>query len=197
MKPYEGTPGRKRAQEAPKAGNLPKDIGQWCSNIPPEEQGKYPIDQSDGGEDDDPVEHARWAAELKAKGLNPRAPWTRQTDMLTIDQDQDAITDSGVEVWNLLESRGIENVLLVGVHVNMCVAGRPFGLRQMSKNGKKVALVRDLTDSMYNPGCWPHVPHHRGTELFIEHLEKYVSPTVTSNQLLGGEAFRFKPVTGD
>lgn len=164
---------------------------------PPEEQGKYPIDQSDGGEDDDPVEHARWAAELKAKGLNPRAPWTRQTDMLTIDQDQDAITDSGVEVWNLLESRGIENVLLVGVHVNMCVAGRPFGLRQMSKNGKKVALVRDLTDSMYNPGCWPHVPHHRGTELFIEHLEKYVSPTVTSNQLLGGEAFRFKPVTGD
>ncbi len=197
MKPYEGTPGRKRAQEAPKASNLPRDIGQWCSKIPPEEQGKYPIDQSDGGEDDDPVEHARWAAELKAKGLNPRAPWTRQTDMITIDQGQDAITDSGVEVWNLLESRGIENVLLVGVHVNMCVAGRPFGLRQMAKNGKKVALVRDLTDSMYNPGCWPHVPHHRGTELFIEHLEKYVSPTVTSSQLLGGDPFRFKIVTGD
>ena len=67
----------------------------------------------------------------------------------------------------------------------------------MSKNGKKVALVRDLTDSMYNPGCWPHVPHQRGTELFIEHLEKYVSPTVTSNQLLGGEPFRFKTVTTD
>lgn len=197
MKPYEGTPGRKRAQEAPKASNLPKDIGQWCSKIPPEEQGKYPIDQSDGGEDDDPVEHTRWAAELKAKGLNPRAPWTRQTDMLTIDQARDAISDSGVEIWNLLEARGIENVLLVGVHVNMCVAGRPFGLRQMAKNGKKVALVRDLTDSMYNPGCWPHVTHHQGTQLFIEHLEKYVSPTVTSNQLLGGEPFQFKAVTGD
>lgn len=197
MKPYEGTPGRKRAQEAPKASNLPKDIGQWCSKIPEEEKGKYPIDQSDGGEDDDPVEHARWAAELKSMKLNPRAPWTKQTDMLTIDQERDAISDSGVEIWNLLEARGIENVLLVGVHVNMCVAGRPFGLRQMSKNGKKVALVRDLTDSMYNPGCWPHVSHHRGTQLFIEHLEKFVSPTVTSNQLLGGEPFEFKPVTVD
>ena len=48
MKPYEGTPARKRAQEAPKATNLPKDIGQWCSKIPEEEKGKYPIDQSDG-----------------------------------------------------------------------------------------------------------------------------------------------------
>ena len=197
MKPYEGTPGRLRAKNAPKAANFPVDIGQWCSKIPTEERSKYPIDQTDGGEDDDPAEHARWATELKAKGLNPRAPWTRQIDTLAIDQEKDAITDSGVEVWNLLESRGIDQVLLLGVHVNMCVAGRPFGLRQMAKNGKKVALVRDLTDSMYNPGCWPHVTHQQGTAIFIDHLEKHVCPTVTSDQLLGGQPFAFKPVTGD
>ena len=196
MKPYEGTPGRKRAQAAPRATDLPDGIGEWCSKIPPEEKGVYPIDQSDGGEDDDPAEHAAWAVELKGKGLNPRAPWTRQTDLLTIDQEKDAITDSGVEVWNLLQARGIEQVLLLGVHVNMCVAGRPFGLRQMVKNGKTVALVRDLTDSMYNPGCWPHVPHQQGTALFIAHLERYVCPTITSDQILGGKPFTFKPVTG-
>jgi hypothetical protein len=67
----------------------------------------------------------------------------------------------------------------------------------MAKNGKKVALVRDLTDSMYNPGCWPHVSHQQGTALFIDHLEKHVCPTVTSDQLLGGQPFAFKPVTGD
>ena len=194
MKPYENHPGRVRAKAAPKASNLPRDIGDWCKAIPDEEKGKYPIDQSDGGEDDDATEHAAWAAKLKAKGLDPGAPWTRQTDLLTI-RDDDAVSDSGVEIWNLLEQRGIKNVMLLGVHVNMCVAGRPFGLRQLAKNGRNVVLVRDLTDSMYNPARWPNVDHFAGTALFIEHIEKYICPTITSNQLLGGDAFALKQPT--
>jgi nicotinamidase-related amidase len=190
MKFYEGHPARARAKAAPRAANLPADIGEWCRKIPAEERGVYPIDQTDGGEDDDPGEHAAWAAELKAKGLDPRKPWTRQIDALKI-HDADAISDSGVEIWNLLEARGIQNVILMGVHVNMCVAGRPFGLRQMAKNGKHVVLMRDLTDSMYNPARWPYVDHYRGTELFIEHVEKYICPTVTSDQILGGKPFVF------
>lgn len=192
MKFYEGHPARERAKAAPKAANLPAEIGSWCKQIPAEEAGKYPIDQTDGGEDDEAAEHAAWAEELKAKGLNPRAPWTRQIATLKI-YDQDAVSDSGVEIWNLLEQRGIANVILMGVHVNMCVAGRPFGLRQMAKNGKHVVLMRDFTDSMYNPARWPFVDHYRGTELFIEHLEKFVCPTITSDQLLGGQPFRFSP----
>lgn len=190
MKYYENHPARERAQAAPRAANLPADIGSWCRQIPAEEQGKYPIDQTDGGEDDAPAEHEAWAGELKAKGLNPRAPWTRQIDVLKI-YDHDAISDSGVEIWNLLEQQRISNVILMGVHVNMCVAGRPFGLRQMAKNGRRVALMRDLTDSMYNPARWPFVDHYRGTELFIEHLEKFVCPTITSDQILGGRPFSF------
>ena len=190
MKYYENHPARERARAVPRAANLPADIGSWCRQIPAEEQGKYPIDQTDGGEDDAPAEHEAWAGELKAKGLNPRAPWTRQIDVLKI-YDRDAISDSGVEIWNLLEQQRISNVILMGVHVNMCVAGRPFGLRQMAKNGRRVVLMRDLTDSMYNPARWPFVDHHRGTELFIEHLEKFVCPTITSDQILGGRPFSF------
>ncbi|MEW6307341.1 MAG: cysteine hydrolase family protein [Verrucomicrobiota bacterium] len=189
MKFYEGHPARLRAQNAPKAASLPTDIGQWCRVIPAEEQGVYPLDQSDS-EDDDPEEHRLWAESLQAKGLNPKGPWTRQIDVLKI-HDSDAITDSGVETWNLLEARGISNVILMGVHVNMCVAGRPFGLRQMAKNGKHVVLMRDLTDSMYNPKKWPYVDHYRGTELIIEHIEKYICPTITSDQILGGKPFTF------
>jgi hypothetical protein len=33
----------------------------------------------------------------------------------------------------------------------MCASGRPFGLRQLARSGKHVVLMRDLTDSMYNP----------------------------------------------
>lgn len=191
MEPYKNHPGRKLAREAPKATNLPKDIGEWCHKIPAEEKGKYPIDQSDGGEDDDLAEHADWHARLRAMGLNPRAPWKRQLDTLKI-HDGDAISDAGVEIWNLLEARGIKNVILLGVHTNMCVLGRPFGLRQMAKNGKHVVLMRDMTDTMYNPKMRPYVSHFRGTDLIVEHIEKYVCSTITSDQIAGGKEFRFK-----
>ena len=185
MAAYEGTSARERAKSAPPAVWIPDEIGSWCRQIPAEEAAVYPIDQSDGGEDDDPAEHAAWAKELEEKGLNPRAPWTCQIDLLRIDHDTDAVSDDGVEIWNLLDSRRIDQVILMGVHVNMCVSGRPFGLRQMAKNGKNVVLMRDLTDSMYNPKRWPFVSHVRGTELFIEHVEKHISPTITSDQILG------------
>ncbi len=170
---------------------MPQDIGSWCKQIPTEEKGRYPIDQSDGGEDDAQEEHAQWAAKLTALGRNPKAPWKSQYDVLKMDE-RDAVSDSGVEIWNLLEERGITNVVLIGVHTNMCVLGRPFGLRQMAKNGKNVVLMRDMTDTMYNPARWPKVSHFRGTDLIVEHVEKYVCPTITSDQLLGGKPFRFK-----
>jgi nicotinamidase-related amidase len=191
MDAYKDHPARKRAEAAPKAKSIPTDIDKWCRQIPPEEKGKYPIDQSDGGEDDDLKEHAEWHAKLKAMGRNPLAPWKSQHAGLKI-HDQDAISDSGVEVWNLLEERGINNVILLGVHTNMCVLGRPFGLRQMAKNGKNVVLVRDLTDTMYNPKRSPFVSHFEGTKLIIEHVEKFVCPTITSDQVLGGKTFHFK-----
>ncbi len=196
MKAYEGTPARERAVTAPAAARIPNQIGEWCKIIPAEETAVYPIDQSDGGNDDDPEEKAKWTAELVAKGVNPKGPWTRQIDVLRIDQEKDAISDSGVEIWNLLESREIDNVILMGVHVNMCVSGRPFGLRQMAKNGKNVVLMRDLTDAMYNPNRWPFVSHQRGTALYIEHVEKHISPTITSDQILGDDApFAFSNAT--
>lgn len=191
MDPYKDHPARKRAQAAPTAKTLPKGIDAWCSQIPAEEKGKYPIDQSDGGEDDDPAEHAAWHAKLKAMGRNPKAPWKSQYAGIRI-HDNDVISDSGVEIWNVLAARGISNVILVGVHTNMCVLGRPFGLRQLAKNGKHVVLMRDMTDTMYNPKAWPMVSHFEGTNRIVAHIEKYVCPTITSDQILGGMPFRFK-----
>ena len=190
MEPYKDHPGRKLAQSAPAAANLPAQIAEWCRHIPAEDRGKYPIDQSDGGEDDDLGEHHRWHEILAARGRNPKAPWKSQIDILKI-ENGDAISDSGVEIWNLLESRGIKNVILLGVHTNMCVLGRPFGLRQLAKNGKNVVLMRDMTDTMYNPARAPYVNHFTGTELIIQHIEKFVCPTITSVDFLGGEPFRF------
>jgi nicotinamidase-related amidase/type 1 glutamine amidotransferase len=191
MDAYKDNVMRKQALAAPAAKNLPRDIAVWCNRIPAEAKGRYPIDQDDGGEDDEKEEHVAWAARLAGLGRNPRAPWQSQCDILKMDE-RDAISDSGVEIWNLLEQHGIDNVILMGVHANMCVLGRPFGLRQLAKNGKNVVLMRDMTDTMYNPARWPYVSHFRGTDLIVEHIEKYVCPTITSDQVLGGKPFRFQ-----
>lgn len=190
---YEQHPARRRAiavadkvAEAP-----PPQADDWNHCLPAEKNAVYPVDQSDGGEDDDPVEHAAWAKQLEALGLNPATPWRSQSPLVEINPDVDLISDKGGEVWKILRSRGIDQVLLVGVHTNMCVLGRPFGLRQLTGWGKQVALVSDLTDTMYNPNRWPFVSHFAGTDLVLEYIQQHVCPTVTSDQLLAGARFRF------
>ena len=191
MEFYKDHPARKAAEAVPIAAMLPPEIDKWCHSIPSEERGVYPLDQSDGGEDDAAESKAKWIAELKARGRNPGAPWIKEHDAVAIEPG-DFITDKGDEVWSILESRGVENVLMTGVHTNMCVLGRPFGLRRLASNGKNVALVRDLTDTMYNPVRRPYVSHFTGTDLIVEHIEKYVCGTVTSDQILGGAPVLFR-----
>jgi nicotinamidase-related amidase len=119
-----------------------------------------------------------------------RTPWTRQIATIEI-KDEDAITDNGQETINLFAQRGIDNVIIAGVHTNMCVLGRPFAIRQMVRVGKNVLLVRDMTDTMYNHEKRPHVDHFTGTDLVVEHIERHWCPTITSTDFTGKAAFRF------
>lgn len=172
--------------EPPPAGK-----GTWCSGIAPESLDEYPLDQSLGGEDDDPAEHAAWAAELERMGRNPKMPWKMQSALVPIDAENDFLSDNGAEVARVLAARGIRHVMLVGVHLNMCVLGRPFGLRRIGESGRDVVLVRDLTDTMYDPAQWPWVSHFTGTDRMIDHVERHVCPTISSAQVLeGSTSFR-------
>lgn len=188
---YEDHPARQRSIETPTVANYPADIDQWCDQIPNEQQAAYPLDQSAGGEDDDPEELRLWAEQLSAQGRDPRAPWLSQTDQIEIDPERDYISDSGPEIWNILEAQNVSHVLMVGVHTNMCVLGRPFGLRRLVAGGRNVFLVRDLTDTMYDPRAWPFTNHFSGTDLIVDHIERYVCPTISSDQILGDREFRF------
>lgn len=190
---YADHPARQRAKAVPKAAKLPAQINHWCSRIPVEERAVYPIDQSDGGEDDDPQEHLQWAAQLKAQGRHPARPWQRQIATIAIDEARDYISDQGDEIWSILRKRGIRQVVLCGVHTNMCVLGRPFGLRQMVRNNMPVVLIRDLTDTMYNPRRPPRVSHFSGTDLIIDYIERYICPTISSTVFLPeSRPFRFR-----
>jgi nicotinamidase-related amidase len=180
---YRGSPARTRAQAAT-ASAPPAPITTatrwgtgWCWPDAPREP-DLPIDDSDMGCD-------------CAAPCTIREAWTRQTAAIRIDEARDAITDDGQEAYNLLKARGITNVLVMGVHLNMCVLGRPTAIRQLVRLGFNVALVRDLTDSMYNHRKRPNVVHHAGTELVVEHVERWWCPSVTSTSLTGRPPFKF------
>jgi nicotinamidase-related amidase len=174
---YKNHPARQRAMDAPAAAGFPKSMGKWCEKIDSEDSSQYPLDQSDGGCDDQPP-------------CPQSQPWRRQIESISI-QDNDVISDEGREIWNLFEQRRIQNVILVGVHLNMCVLGRPFGLRNLKRAGKKVRLCRDLTDTMYNSRARPFISHFEGTRRMIAYVEKFVCPSMVSTDLTGKSAFHF------
>lgn len=184
---YAGTPQRQRSIDAPFV-KAPLDF-KW----------KYWNDEKEG----QPLDFVRaggCGCQVPCKGWVPdetglrhwkgkKIPWIRQIKTIEI-ADQDAISDNGQEVFNMLENRGIQNVVLMGVHTNLCVCGRPFGLRQMVYQGKNTVLCRDLTDSLFQQKN-PPISHFRGTELVVEHIEKRICPTTTSNSFTGKPAFQF------
>ncbi len=126
-----------------------------------------PIDDSDGGCD---------------TGEKFYQAWSRENPALTI-TGNDLISANGKEIYSLLSRRGIEYLLVMGVHANYCVLNRSFAIKQMTNWGIHCILVRDLTDSMYNPKDRPYVTHAEGTELVIEYTEKYWCPSTLSTDL--------------
>jgi nicotinamidase-related amidase len=181
---YKDTPQRRRALSAPfvktpvPLASVERWGTAWCWTDPKHEA-VLPIDDSDMG-----------CSCVGAKCL-VREAWTRQIAAIEL-APEDALTDNGQETWNLLAARGITNVMLCGVHLNMCVLGRPFAIRQQVYLGMNVALMRDMTDTMYNPERPPGVDHFTGTDLVVAHVERYWCPSFTSTDLTGKPAFRFE-----
>jgi nicotinamidase-related amidase len=110
--------------------------------------------------------------------------WSRQHPAVVIDADRDLISDKGAEIYSVLHANAIEQVLIMGVHTNMCVLNRSFAIKQMVRWGVNIALVRDLTDTMYNPAMPPYVSHDEGTRLVVEYIEKFWCPSLLSDDLL-------------
>jgi nicotinamidase-related amidase len=158
---YAGSEGRRLAQSAPHADHPPEAAP---LHVPP-----LPIDDSNGGCD--------------TPGDTEHRAWTRETALLTI-APGDVISDSGPEIYNVLRQHGIDTVIYMGVHANMCILNRSFGIRQMARWGIHCILVRDLTDAMYEPSSRPFVSHEAGTELVIQYIEQHWAPTITSAQFM-------------
>ena len=185
---YANTPARRRAVEAPLV-EPPVPIGTQTWNSK-RERGGYDFMLGGGCGCDKPC--AGWVPDERGirRWKGEKAPWTRQIKTIEI-TDQDAVTADGQEIYNLLRRHSIHNVIILGVHTNQCVIGRPFGIRQMVYLGKNVVLCRDLTDALFQPRS-ADFDHFRGNDRVIEHIEKYWCATITSASLTGEAPFRFK-----
>jgi nicotinamidase-related amidase len=128
-----------------------------------------PIDDSDGGSDTGET------SDYKA--------WCRQHPAIQIDQARDGISDVGAEVYSFVRQQGIEQILIMGVHTNMCILRRSFAIKAMVRRGVAIALVRDLTDALHNPALPPYVNHEDATRLVVEYIEKFWCPTIDSVDL--------------
>jgi type 1 glutamine amidotransferase/nicotinamidase-related amidase len=180
---YKEHPARKTALKYSKPG---KNL--WAGQLPAEKGKKAVVDPTRNG----------GCPECKT-----RYPWVRQIETLTI-KDEDFISDNGAEIKGYFQEKGIKNVIVMGVHTNMCVIGRPFGLRAMRHAGFNTVLMRDMTDLMYNsvigkengPGSgYPHVNHFSGLDLQVAYTESFVCPTILSTVFTGKKQFRFKEDT--
>ena len=168
---YGDTPARRRVLDCPQTTPpenrdhedppLPVDQTDPCCDTAPDEQHPYP-----------------WPKERR------RPPATRQHPAIEIDHGRDVISYQGKELWSYYQHRGIEQVLIMGVHTGMCILNRTFAVKQMVRWGMPIALIRDLTDALYNPAKPPYVPHEEGTRLVVEYIEKFWCPTVSSEELL-------------
>jgi len=160
---YDGCPARERMRR--RCGGTPRIVRSLPD--PPS-----PLDASDGGNDANAPD-----------ALVNRRVWTRQHPAIMIDQQKDGISDDGPEIFGCLRERGINCVLFMGVHTNMCVLNRSFGIKNLVRWGMDAVLIRDLTDPMYNPAMPPYVNHGLALELITGYIEKFWCPTVGSEDL--------------
>lgn len=164
---YAGSAARERVLAAPKI-EPPEELSH--------EDPPLPVDSTGGGCDADREEpHPPW-------------PWTREHPGITIDETVDVVSDNGRDLYAYYQQRGIRQVLIMGVHTNMCVLNRTFAIKRLVCWGVDVALIRDLTDAMYDPARPPYVSHEEGVRLIVEYIEKFWCPTVTSTEVLGAVA---------
>ncbi len=90
----------------------------------------------------------------------------------------DWMPDTQAEVYALCQKFGLTHLIYVGFHTQVCLLGKPMGLKAMKAAGLKCVLARDMTDA--HPGYDParNFTPDLNTEQVVEHFEKHLSPTI-------------------
>ena len=93
-------------------------------------------------------------------------------------EDDDLMPDTLQEVYSICKARGLTHLIYMGVHTQVCLLGKPMGLRNLKAAGLQCILARDLTDA--HPGYNPETAFtpDLNTEQVVAHFERYLAPSV-------------------
>lgn len=97
--------------------------------------------------------------------------------------ENDIILDCGKELYNYLRSHYIQYLFYAGVHTNVCIMSRSFGIKSMYHSEIQCILIRDLTQASYNNNA--DITCEEATELVAEWIETYYCPSVLSADFVG------------
>jgi nicotinamidase-related amidase len=137
-----------------------------------------------------PVDPKRKECDCGPEKCVSQVVWSRQHPGITI-MEQDLIGDS-FDILQAFQHYQINQVLIMGVHTNLCVVGRNFGIRNLVRYGFQPLLVRDMTDCMAPRDEFPFVDHMTALDYVIYHIETYLCGTIDSGQILeDGQVFKF------
>jgi hypothetical protein len=92
--------------------------------------------------------------------------------------DDDLMPDTQAEVYAVCQKYGLTDLIYVGFHTQVCLLGKPMGLKAMKSAGLRCMLARDMTDA--HPGYDPsrNFTPDLNTEQVVAHFEKYLAPTI-------------------
>jgi nicotinamidase-related amidase len=131
----------------------------------------------------------------RKKGL----PWDTQKWNVMANKDvelaeTDLIGDANneAEAINIMESRGYDTIIYLGIASNMCLPQyRMFGLHHTRRRGYRVFFVSDAVEAITGNGYDadlempdPDLFPAKGSAIVQRHLEKYGGPSFLSRQLL-------------
>lgn len=90
----------------------------------------------------------------------------------------DLMPDTQAEVYAICRQRGLTHLIYVGFHTQVCLLGKPMGLRAMKSAGLRCVLARDMTDA--HPGYDParNFTPDLNTDQVVEHFEKHLAPSI-------------------
>jgi nicotinamidase-related amidase len=102
----------------------------------------------------------------------PPWPWTREHVAIDVHPD-DAVLESGAELLAVVHARSLDHIYIAGVHTNICILDRPFGIKQLVRWGISCELVSDLTEAM--PATY--------TPLLVNYIRQHWCPAVESRDV--------------
>jgi hypothetical protein len=98
--------------------------------------------------------------------------------------ESDLMPDTQAEVYAICKRNGLTHLIYVGFHTQVCLLGKPMGLKAMKSAGLRCVLARDMTDA--HPGYDParNFTPDLNTEQVVEHFEKHLAPTINFQEEL-------------